>query len=189
MPSEPAAATSTSALFVRAGRGDAGAIAALFREHLPGLRRWARGRLPSWVRGAADTSDLVQDAIAGTLARLDLFQPRSRRALAAYLRAAVRNRIADEHRRAGRWACTELTDVVPSRERSPFDQSADSETRRQYLAALDTLSSRDRRLIVAHVELDYTHTQLACIIGRSPNAARMALARALARLAERMAGG
>jgi RNA polymerase sigma-70 factor (ECF subfamily) len=182
------AGTTTSVLFLRARRGDIDALAALLREHLPRLRRWARGRLPGWVRSAADTSDLVQDALAGTLARLDLFQPRSHRALAAYLRAAVRNRIADEHRRAGRWVCREITDAFTSPERSPLDRAIDAETRRRYLAALDALSRRDRELIVAHLELDYTHAQLACMIGRSPNAARMALTRALARLAERMAG-
>lgn len=159
----------------------------LLLQDLPRLRRWARGRLPRWVRRAADTSDLLQDVVLGTLARLDVFQSRSRLALAAYLRAAVRNRIADEHRRAGRWVCCEVADTLPSSERTPFDQAVDAETRRRYLAALKQLGRRDRNLIVAHLELDYTHAQLACMIGRSPNAARMALTRAMARLARRMA--
>jgi DNA-directed RNA polymerase specialized sigma24 family protein len=36
------------------------------------------------------------------------------------------------------------------------------------------------------MELDYSHDQLGCMIGRSPNAARMALRRAVGRLAEQM---
>jgi DNA-directed RNA polymerase specialized sigma24 family protein len=44
-------------------------------------------------------------------------------------------------------------------------------------------------LIVAHVELGYSHAQLGCMTGRSSNAARMALRRAIGRLAERMREG
>ena len=178
----------TSAVLLgRARRGDASALGLLLHDQLPLLRRWARGRLPGWVRAAADTSDLVQDALVRTLARFDLFQPRSRRALGAYLRAAVRNRIADEHRRAARWICSEATEAIPSLLPTPLEAALESDTRRQYRAALETLSRRERELVVAHLELDYSHAQLACMIGRSPNAARMALTRAMARLAEQMA--
>lgn len=163
-----------------------GATPAILDEW-PRLRRWASGRLPRWVRSAADTSDLVQDAILRTLARLDLFQPRSRVALAAYLRTAVRNRINDEHRRAARWICRGEVASLTSDEPTAFDRVADAETRRRYLDAVRELPRRDRELLVAHLELDYTHAQLACMIGRSPNAARMALTRAMARLARRMA--
>jgi RNA polymerase sigma-70 factor (ECF subfamily) len=170
-----------------ARRGDASALGVLLNEQLLLLRRWARGRLPRWARAAAGTSDIVQDAVLRTLARLDVFQPCSRRALAAYLRAAVRNRIADEHRRAARWVCSEATDALRSSAPTPLEAAVDSETRDRYDAALETLSRRDRELVVAHLELEYSHAQLACMIGRSPNAARMALTRAMARLAERMA--
>jgi RNA polymerase sigma-70 factor, ECF subfamily len=186
--SSSSSGATTSRLLARVRAGEPDALGVLFRHQLPRLRRWARGRLPSWVRTAADTSDLVQDVFARTLTRLDLFQPRSRRALTAYLRAAVRNRIADEHRRAGRWVCQEIDDAHPSPEPTPLERAIDDETGRRYLDALRTLSPRDRELVVAHLELDYTHAQLGCLIGRSPNAARMALTRAMARLADRMAG-
>lgn len=187
MPSSvPAPRTDSAVLLLRARRGDARALAWLVEDLLPRLTAWARGRLPSWVRRACDTSDLVHDVFARTLGRLDVFEPRSRRALAAYLRAAVRNRIADEHRRAARWVVSdagELTSPAPS----PLDLAIGAETARQYRAALATLTHRERALVIGHLELDYSHAQLGCMIGRSPNAARMALARALARLAARMA--
>lgn len=173
-------------LLARAREGDAGALANLFERYLPALRRWTRRRLPVWARSGADTSDLLQDAVLHALRRLDVFQPRGRRALAAYLRTAVQNRIADEHRRAARWKTAGATTALPSAEPTPLDAAIVADTERRYRAALSRLSPRERELIVAHVELEYTHAQLGCMTGRSPNAARMALCRALTRLAERM---
>ena len=147
-----------------------------------------RHRLPAWVRSAADTSDVVHDVILRTLSRLDVFQPQGRRALGRYLRAAVRNRIADEHRRASRWVMAPegTLDTLPSQTPTPLQATIDAETERRYRAALAELSGRDRELLVAHFELDYSHAQLGCMIGRSPHAARMALCRAIGRLAGRM---
>lgn len=139
------------------------------------------------MRSAADTNDVVQDAVLGTLARLDAFQPQGRRALASYLRTAVRNRIADEHRRAARWIASAVPlDALPDEALSPLQRVIGAEAERRYRGALARLSSRDQQLIVAHFELDYSHAQLGCMIGRSPHAARMALTRAIARLAARM---
>jgi RNA polymerase sigma-70 factor (ECF subfamily) len=174
-------------LLARARRGEASAMGLLIAGCLPDLRRWAHRRLPQWVRSAADTSDLVQDAVLGTLARLDAFQPQGRRALASYLRTAVRNRIADEHRRAAqRIASADAIEALPSEAASPLQDAIDAETRRRYRHALAQLSSRDQELLVAHFELDYSHAQLGCMTGRSPHAARMALTRAIGRLAARM---
>lgn len=151
------------------------------------IRRWARGRIPASRRGINDTSDIVQDVVVRTLARVDVFRPPGRDALAAYLRSAVCNRIADEHRRAARWQQTEITDVEARSQPSPLDRAIDAETWRRYRTALATLGARDQELIAGFLELDYSHAQLACMIGRSPHAARMALTRAMARLAARMA--
>ena len=183
----PLRTPSSQRLLARARAGDAGAIGELIARCLPGLHRWTHRRLPQWVRAAADTSDLIQDAVLGTLARLDAFQPQGRRALASYLRTAVRNRIADEHRRAARWLpSAEPLDALPSAAASPLQQAIGAETERRYRDALARLSSRDQQLIVAHFELEYSHAQLGCMIGRSPHAARMALTRAIGRLAARM---
>lgn len=186
-PAAPPRTPSSERLAARAQQGEAGAIGLLIARCLPDLHRWTHRRLPRWVRSAADTSDLIQDAVLGTLARLDAFQPQGRRALASYLRTAVRNRIADEHRRAARWApSAALVDALPSGAASPLQRVISEETRQRYHAALGRLSSRDQALIVAHFELDYTHAQLGCMIDRSPHAARMALTRAIGRLAARM---
>jgi RNA polymerase sigma factor (sigma-70 family) len=187
MSSTGVAGGTSSRLLERARRGDASAAGRLVARYLPDLRRWARGRLPRWARTAADTTDLIQDAVLRTLGRLDSFDARGRHALAAYLREAVRNRIADEHRRVGRRGIAgPLGDEIAGGGASPLEAAIASETDARYRAALARLSPEDRELIVAHVELDYTHAQLGFMTGRSPNAARMALRRAIGRLAGRM---
>lgn len=165
--------------------GDTNAVGDLVARHWPRLRRWARGRLARWARTDADTTDLVQDAFVGALRNLGTFEPRSRHALASYLRAAVRNRVRDEHRRLARRtpAAAVQFEVDPVSPASPLDRLLDLEKERRYRIALGKLSDGDRDLIVAHVELGYSHAQLGHMTGRSANAARMALQRAVERLA------
>jgi RNA polymerase sigma factor (sigma-70 family) len=167
--------------------GDADALGHLLGRYLPRLARWAHGRLPRWTRSAADTTDFVHDAILGTLRRLPTLETRSRHALAAYLRAAVRNRIRDEHRRFHRRGKqVDGLDRLADGQPSPFERASTNEEIARYRAALARLRRRDRELIVAHVELGYTHEQLGCMIARSPDAARIALQRAIHRLAHLM---
>lgn len=181
--------TASDCLLASARRGDASALAQLVVRCAPSLQRWAHGRLPRWARTAADTSDLIQDTLLRTLGRLHAFEPRGRRALAAYLRETVRNRIRDEHRRVARWRAGALPDTLAARGPSPLDRAMTVELEARYRAALARLAPRDREVVVAHVELDYTHEQLGCMLDRSPNAARMALRRAVGRLAEHMREG
>ena len=180
--------TPSSRLLAQGRRGDRAALGRLLARWLPGLRRWTHARLPRWARTAADTSDLVQDACLRMLRRADSLDLRSREALAAYFRRTVQNQIRDEHRKFARRGPHDppletLVDPAPS----PDDRALTAEREARYRAALARLTPRDRELIVAHVELEYTHEQLGCMIGRSTNAARMALARAVRRLAKQMA--
>jgi RNA polymerase sigma-70 factor, ECF subfamily len=186
-PSPRRSSTPSSRLLARARLGDRTALGRLLGRWLPRLRRWTHRRLPQWARAATDTSDLVQDAWLQTLRRFDTLDVRSRRALAAYLRQSVRNRIRDEHRRFARRGASEpLTDSLADTTRSPFDVTLAHERESRYRAALARLAPRDRELIVAHVELEYTHEQIGCMTGRSAHAARMALERAVRRLVKIM---
>ena len=70
---------------------------------------------------------------------------------------------------------------------SQLQRLLDDETWARYLGGLKQLTDRERRLIVGRTELGYNYRQLAFVEGQSsPDAARMALQRALIRLAELM---
>jgi len=72
MPDAPL--ETTISLLTRAKEGDTTALDQLVERSIPPLRRWARGRLPTWARGLAETQDLVQDAVMRTLPRLATFE-------------------------------------------------------------------------------------------------------------------
>jgi RNA polymerase sigma factor (sigma-70 family) len=192
-PDSQAAESSTSLSRRRVERaplGNSQALSRLVSRCLPGVTRWAHRRLPRWVRTADDTSDLVQEAALQTIRKLHTFDVQSRDALGAYLREAVRNRIRDEHRRFARRGVHDApADALVDPSPSPLDEAITRERQARYRAALARLRRQDRELIVAHVELDYTHEQLGCMTGRSRNAARMALERAVRQLAEQMRDG
>ena len=183
-----AEAEATLHLLERARAGDRDAVDALIARYLPRLRRWARGRMPIWARDVADTDDIVQEAVLRTFARLDEFEPRREGALQAYLRQAILNRIRDELRRAGgRSPSIELNPHTPDPGASPFEHAVGAQMADRYEAALAALSAGDREAIVARVELGGSYEEVAIALGKSSaDAARMAVGRALLRLAEGM---
>jgi RNA polymerase sigma-70 factor (ECF subfamily) len=181
---------STISLLQRVRQGDADALNELYRRHMPPLRRWARGRLPQWTRDLRDTEDLVQETLTQTLRHLDTFEPRHDGALQAYLRQALVNRVRDEVRRVTRHpAGVELEehDGFADPAASPLEQLIGVEAVDRYEAALQRLRPEERELIIARVEMQQSYQQIASAHGKSsPDAARMAVSRALVRLAEEM---
>ncbi|HTG88800.1 MAG TPA: sigma-70 family RNA polymerase sigma factor [Vicinamibacterales bacterium] len=174
----------TVELIIRARRGDHSAVNAILQRCLPPLTRWAHGRLPAVARGALDTGDLVQDAAISAIARLDTFEPRHVGAMQAYLRQSVINRIRDEMRRVGRRpAAVELPPDVPSDDPSPLDQALEHESYERYRSALNGLKPRERELVIARVEAQWSLSEIADHFGfNSVDAARMAVRRAAERL-------
>jgi RNA polymerase sigma factor (sigma-70 family) len=188
-PRDPKTAAESSVdLLDRARAGDQSALNALMARHLPRLRRWASGRLPRWARDVADTQDLVQETLLQTFKRIDKFEVRGAGALQAYLRQGVLNRIRDEFRRAGRRPPNEpLDSQKPDSGASPLDEAIGRQAVDRYETALQRLRAEDREAIVARIEMGFTHDELATLLGKpSANAARMAVERALVRLAGEM---
>lgn len=172
----------------RAQAGDDQAIRLLCERYLPVLRRWATGRLPAWARGLLDTDDIIQDTLIRTMRNVKGFEPRHEGAVAAYLRRALDNRIRDEVRSTVRRPrVEEIQEAFPDPEVSPLEAAIGSEALRRYEKALDRLSEDDRELVVARVELGLSYGEVARATNRpSQDAARMAIGRALVRLASEM---
>jgi RNA polymerase sigma-70 factor (ECF subfamily) len=163
----------------------------LLRRYVPRLKRWARGRLPPHARDLADTDDLVQDTFLKTLRSFGTFEPEHEGSFQAYLREALANRIRDEIRRVSRVPDLEtLGEDSPSEALSPLDAALGAETVRRYEGALAALRTEDRQAIVARFEMGHSFAEVALALQKpTANAARVAVTRAVLRLAREMARG
>ncbi len=183
---EPPTVASTSLrLLLRAREGHRSAADLLFRRLLPSMTRWARGKLPRWARARMDTGDLVQEAFLGLLPRMHRIESRRKKAVRAYLRRAIKNRVVDEVRRAGKVEVPASEGLVAADARpSPFAEAAAADRERLFRQGLAKLRPEDQELVVGRVLLHFSYEQLAVACGRpTPNAARTAVARAIERLA------
>lgn len=189
--SEDAPATASLILLERVRAGDTAALNRLLDRYLPKLSRWASGRLPQWARDLSDTDDLVQDTLIRSVANLDHFEARGEGALQAYLRGAVLNRIRDEIRRLRRTPVKgELDPAIAAQGQSPLDAAIGAETMAKYDRALERLEPETREAVIARIELGCSYAEIAQLMNKaSADAARMAVSRALLRLAEEMRRG
>ena len=185
---EPLSPETTVELLELAKEGDPQALDRLLERCVPALRRWAHGRLPQTARGMNDTADIVQDTIIAAMRRLEVFESRHQGALQAYLRQAVMNRIRDvirHHKRRPKSAvCRKVSKTRPRRRSRPRSVPRISNATKR---ALQRLKPADREAIIGRLEMLYPYDELATVLGRpSAAAARMAVTRAMKRLAEEM---
>ena len=185
MPRKPGL-ESTATLLARVRKGDNAARERLAGRYLPILRAWAAGRLPRWARDLTETDDLVQIALTRALDRVREFEPRREGAFLAYLRSIILNEIRDQIRRAKRKPVVEEMRADPSDPHpSPLEEAIGRQTLDAYDEALARLPDRQREAIVLRIEMGFTYEQIADAVEcPTANAARMLVARGLARLAE-----
>jgi RNA polymerase sigma-70 factor (ECF subfamily) len=176
-------------LLKRAQEGDASALDALITRYRPRLMRWASGRLPAHARDLVETQDLVQDSLLRAFRKIGEIEIRGEGTLQAYLRQVLLNSIRMELRRVKRHpAGSELaSDIEEGAEASPLEKAVGRQTLARYEGALNALRPSDRELVIAHVEFGFNHQEIATAFGKpTPNAARVALHRALLHLAAEM---
>jgi RNA polymerase sigma factor (sigma-70 family) len=164
---------------------DAGAIAALFRDHHAELVRLAL----LMVGDLATAEDVVQDVYA-SLHRRSRAQGRAQTVEAPlpYVRAAVLNgcrsvlRRRSIARRAGlahrAWIGDETTTLA-----SAESEVILSEDRRRVLSALARLPRRRREVLVLRYYLGLSEAEIAAVLSISPGTVKSTAARALAALA------
>jgi RNA polymerase sigma factor (sigma-70 family) len=176
---------SSITILERARRGDENATMVLLERTVAPLRRWAHGRLPGFARAGADTEDVVQDVVVRALAGIKRFEHRTVDALQFYLRESVRNRIRDEIRRVSRRGVTEeLPPDLTEKGETALERLILREGSERYLEALRKLKPSDRIAIIYRLEHGFGYEEIARRLGKAtPDAARMAVTRALTRLA------
>jgi RNA polymerase sigma factor (sigma-70 family) len=194
MPSDPTnpaaepAFLATGQLLRRAKDGDQSALDELMARYIPRLRAWASGRLPVHARSLFETGDLVQETLLRTLQGLDRIDVRGDGGFQAYVRSAVLNRIRDEIRWAARRPSADSApESLENCDPSPLELAIGADLLARYERALSTLATEEQQLLHLRIELDYDYGEIAEMAGRpSRDAARVAVARALRRLAEAM---
>jgi RNA polymerase sigma-70 factor (ECF subfamily) len=131
---------------------------------------------------------LVQETLLRAIEGLDHIEVGPPGQFQAYVRQAVLNRIRDQVRWARRrpgdaGALEEFEDAAPS----PLESAIGAELLGRYERALERLSDMERRLIHFRIELDFSYEEIAAMMERgSPDAARIAVRRAVRKLAETM---
>jgi RNA polymerase sigma-70 factor (ECF subfamily) len=187
-PAESVNLLATSDLLRLAKQGDLRARDQLLARYLPRLKRWASGRLPMYARSLLDTSDLVQETLIRVLEGLDRIEVRGPGGFQAYVRQAVLNRIRDQVRHAARRPGPDgVPETLPDASPSPLEHAIGADVLARYERGLARLDEDDRQLLHLRIELDFDYQEIATMTGRpSRDAVRMAVQRALGRLAEEM---
>ena len=187
---------SDEGLVRRVRAGDEAAARRLFERHLPALRARARSRLPAALRSRVAESDVIQEAYLAAFVALGDFEDRGDGSFAAWLRAILERRIANEVRdglaAAKRDARREVrirtgTGAGPAHDLpSPSEEAMADEDAEHVRAARVSLSA-DHRTVIGLIHDEGLPLALAGErMGRSADAARKLYSRAVAELAARL---
>jgi RNA polymerase sigma-70 factor (ECF subfamily) len=182
------ALNSTIDLVARVRQGDHDALETLCLRCLKALNCYAAGRIPPRVRGMVDTQDLVAEALEKGLKKLSHIELEREGAFVAYLRRIFKNLVIDQVRAAERRPlAVSLHDRHEDNGQSPLERALDREQVERYEQALDRLRPRDAEVIILRLEQQAGYEEIAAHMGfATGNAARVAVRRALYRLAHEM---
>jgi RNA polymerase sigma-70 factor, ECF subfamily len=167
-------------LVARVRRGDAAAFDQLTRRYY----RAAYATALAACGRPMDAEDVCQDAFLRVLAKIDECRRPERFAgwLLTIVRNLARNRRDYERLRAG----PEPDEVLAAGASDPARDAARGELRDLLIAALDTLSTTQREVILLHDMDGWRHAAIAVTLGISEVASRQHLFVARRRLRERL---
>ncbi len=189
-------ATSTRVLLERFHGGDAAALNELYSRYVTRVLAAVRARLGAELRNKVESWDIVQDAMLASLRNIGDFQYNSEGAFLKWLVQIVENRIRDQidHHHAERRDHRREVSVENVRSpgsSAPLDIAGRSglPTPSQILMlnedfalleqALDQLPADSRDLIIAVKLQARTYQELADETGKTPDAVRMQVNRAM----------
>ena len=180
----------STALLVAARNGSPAALDDLYRRIAGRLLAIIRVRLGRSLRGRLESRDILQATFLRSFERLDQFAGESGTSLLAWLARIAENEIRDQadfqHRQRRDVAASEPLDEarhdLAAKMRSAFSQVALGEDADRLERALDTLEPDHREVIVLRKLEELSFREVAARMGRSEDACRMLLARAMVAL-------
>ena len=176
----------TAFLIEKVKEGDEQARERLFRNFLPKLQRWAKGRIPFQARSLAETDDLVQTTLLKAFRRIQNFESRGEGAFLAYLRQILMNEIRDLAVKPGSNTLDLDMELEKSSE-NPERKQLTREARERYERGLDKLPELAKQGIIMRLEFEYSYAEIAEALDKpSTDAARMFVTRAIQQLAKEM---
>ena len=178
---------------VRAQAGDVAARESLFAHYRPLLDRFLSARLPRSSRALLDTRDAVQEILLRAISTLARFEYRGAGSFWAHLRTIAARFLVDQYRRGERQPAADAIPDTGLADGSMDGARPDAEAiRREELERFDRalvgLDPRSHEAVLARLEGGWEYAEIARHCGfTSADAARMAVARAVARLGKLMA--
>ena len=176
-----------------AGRPEA--VEALYGRVTPRVLAYVRMRMGQSLRSRMDSRDILQATLLKSFERLSEFRGTTAPSLVAWLARIADREIldrADFHQRARRSPVRETPlsgqDVLEARVTSVLSRMIRDERIERLEAAMEGLSDPHREIILLRKFQDLPFREIAARLGKSEDACRMLLARALAALTIRLAG-
>lgn len=177
----------TRGLLMRLARGDDDAANRLFAIHSERLRRAVRLRMPAELRPWLDDEDVCQTALLKALRGIETFEYRGEGTFLSWLVRIADHAIRDAARAAARRTALRPNGseaLLPDpRGETPSRAAVQQEEFARLERGIDALSPSDRDLLIDREILGADMTDLAERYGKTPEALRVAVHRAKARLA------
>ena len=176
-PAAEAEEPSDAVLVARAQGGDSGAFESLVKRHI----RAAHAVAFAVLAERSDADDAVQDGFLSALQHIDSCSPAEK--FRAWLLTIVRNRAFDLKRR-GRVRSVEMLEeeTAQTHEPSPLEAAERSELNVRLTAAIDTLTSTQREVLMMHDVEGWKHADIAELLGLAESTVRVHLLHARRRL-------
>jgi RNA polymerase sigma-70 factor (ECF subfamily) len=176
-----------------AGRPEA--VEALYARVAPRILSYVRLRMGQSLRERMDSRDILQATLLKSFERFDEFKGAGKPALMAWLARIAEREILDRtdyHQRARRSVRQETPlsgdDAIEARVTSVLSRMIRDERAEKLEQAMAGLSDAHREIILLRKFQDLSFREIADRIGKSEDACRMLLARALAALTLRLTG-
>jgi len=187
-------------LIVLAAAGDEEAIRRLFSRHRARLKRMVAVRLDPRIRARLDPSDVVQEVLMEAALRLPAYVRSPALPFYPWLRGIAWQRLVDLYRRhavAGKRSlrreeppemqlsdasASQLADRLAFSGTSPSQRVLREEMSQRVRAALESLSTADREILVLRHLEQLTVSEIAVILGIDEGAVKMRRLRAARRL-------